>query len=196
MKHQPDGRSRGPQPGQGGQGHRGSAGSARQSAKPPATTDVCDASEDRLLSGSLRVLPPVFQNYGGAEVMSGPIVTMKVFEDNAMVREMLETPGQGRILVVDGGGSDRCALVGGNLAQLAERNGWAGVLVHGCVRDVAEMIDCQVGIWAIATHPRRCLRTGQGHRDVVLDMAGVMVRPGEWCLADADGVLISDRPIS
>ncbi|MEY4724252.1 MAG: hypothetical protein RL043_401 [Pseudomonadota bacterium] len=129
MKHQPDGRSRGPQAGQGGQGNRGST---RQSATPPATTDVCDASEDRLLSGGLRVLPPVFQNYGGAEVMSGPIVTVKVFEDNAMVREMLETPGQGRILVVDGGGSDRCALVGGNLAQLAERNGWAGVLVHGC----------------------------------------------------------------
>jgi regulator of ribonuclease activity A len=191
MKHQHDGRSRGPQPGQGGRGQSG-----RQTAQPPATTDVCDASEDRLTAGSLRVLPPVFQNYGGAEVMSGPIATLKVFEDNAMVRQVLETLGQGRVLVVDGGGSDRCALVGGQLAQLAERNGWAGVLVHGCVRDVAEMIDCQVGIWAIATHPRRCLRTGQGHSDLVLDIAGVTVRPGEWCLADADGVLISDRPIS
>lgn len=196
MKHQQDGRARGPQGGQGGPGGQGHRGSGRQALKPPATPDVCDASEDRLTSGSLRVLPPVCQNYGGAEVMSGPVVTLKVFEDNAMVRQMLETPGQGRILVVDGGGSDRCALVGGNLAQLAERNGWAGILVHGCVRDVAEMIDCQVGIWAIATHPRRSLRAGQGHTDLVLDIAGVMVRPGEWCLADADGVLISDRPIS
>lgn len=180
-----DSRSRGP---------RGSRG--RPNAAPPSTTDVCDASEERLTSGSLRVLPPVFQNYGGAEVMSGPIATLKVFEDNVMVRKTLETPGQGRILVVDGGGSDRCALVGGNLAQLAEKNGWAGLLVHGCVRDVSEMIECQVGIWAIATHPRRSLRAGQGHADLVLDIAGVLVRPGEWCLADADGVLISDHPLS
>ncbi len=109
-----------------------------------------------------------------------------------MIRATLETPGEGRVLMVDGGGSDRCALVGGNLAALAEKNGWAGVVVYGCVRDVSELIDAQVGVWAISTHPRRSQRLGHGQRDVVIDMAGVTVRPGEFCVADADGILVSE----
>ena len=162
----------------------------------PPTADLCDAHEDRLATGSLRVLPPVFQNYGGEPSMSGRAVTLKCFEDNSHVRQILETPGQGRVLVVDGGGSDRCALVGGNLGLLAVKNGWAGLVVNGCVRDAVELLDCAVGIWAIATHPRRSDRQGIGQRDIPVDMAGVVVRPGDWCYADADGILVSDNKLA
>lgn len=164
-------------------------------ASSPATTDLCDAHEPALKSGALRVLPPVFQNYGGEALASGPIVTLKCFEDNSLIRSTLETAGQGRVLMVDGGGSDRCALVGGNLAELALKNGWAGVVVNGCVRDAMELVECPVGIWAMATHPRRSEKAGGGQKDLVIDMAGVLVRPGEWCYADADGILISDRKL-
>ena len=160
--------------------------------RPLPTTDLCDAHEEALKSGSLRVLPPVFQNYGGEPEMAGPIATIKCFEDNSVVRQVLETPGQGRVLMVDGGGSDRCALVGGNLGKLAEKNGWAGVVVNGCVRDVIELSECGVAIWAMASHPRRSDRQGLGSRDVVIDMAGVRVSPGQWCYGDADGILVSD----
>lgn len=162
---------------------------------PPPTADLCDAHEEALTSGALRVLPPVFQNYGGEAVAFGPIATIKCFEDNSLVRKALETPGQGRVLMVDGGGSDRCALVGGNLGLLAQKNGWAGVIVNGCVRDTAELAEIPVGIWAMASHPRRSDRQGIGQTDLVLDVAGVRVSPGDWCYADSDGILVSDRKL-
>lgn len=165
-------------------------------ALPAPTADLCDAHEAALKSGSLRVLPPIFQNYGGEAEMAGPVATLKCFEDNSMVRKALESPGQGRVLVVDGGGSDRCALVGGNLGLLAVKNGWAGVIVNGCVRDTIELSECAVGIWAMASHPRRSDRQGVGQADVVLDMAGVRVSPGNWCYADADGILVSDNKLT
>jgi regulator of ribonuclease activity A len=96
---------------------------------------------------------------------------------------------------VDGGGSDRCALVGGNLALLAVKNGWAGIIVNGCVRDTAEIVEAEVGIWAMATSPRRSDRQGLGQLDIPIDMAGVRVAPGNWCYADSDGILISDRKL-
>ena len=178
---------------------RSSPGADRSpgAARPPCppTADLCDAHEDMLKAGGLRVLPPVFQNYGGEASMAGPVVTLKCFEDNSQVRQLLETAGQGRVLVVDGGGSDRCALVGGNLGLLAEKNGWAGVLVNGCVRDSEALSECAVGVWAMATHPRRSDRQGVGYRDVPVDIAGVLVRPGDWCYADGDGVLVSDKKL-
>ncbi|MEY3981378.1 MAG: hypothetical protein RLZZ281_247 [Pseudomonadota bacterium] len=179
--------------------HRSGGGSAPKSARatlPLPTADLCDAHEEALKAGSLRVLPPVFQNYGGEAEMVGPITTIKCFEDNSLVRKALEGPGQGRVLIVDGGGSDRCALVGGNLGQLAVKNGWAGILVNGCVRDTLELLECPVGIWAMASHPRRSDRQGSGQTDVVLDVAGVRVSPGNWCYADADGVLVSDKKLA
>ena len=157
------------------------------------TPDLCDAHEPLLASGALRVLPPVFQNYGGAEAMAGQIVTLKCFEDNAMLRTVLETPGKGRVLMVDAGGSDRCALVGGNLAEIAQAKGWAGIVLHGCVRDLAELIEAQVGVWAIANNPRRAAKLGLGQKDTPIDMAGVLVHQGEWCYADADGILVSAK---
>ncbi len=110
-----------------------------------ATADLCDAHEDQLALGTVRVLEPVFHLFSRAECFSGEAVTLKVFEDNALVRATLEEQGAGRVLVVDGGGSLRCALVGGNLAQIAEQNGWAGVVVNGCVRDALELNEVNVG---------------------------------------------------
>ncbi|GAA4019826.1 ribonuclease E activity regulator RraA [Actimicrobium antarcticum] len=156
-----------------------------------STCDVCDANEDKLGVGDLTVLPPLFQSYGLHRQFSGPAATLKLFEDNVLVRTLLETPGLGRVLVVDGGGSLRCALVGGNLGKLAEKNGWSGILVHGCIRDVDELNACAVGIRALAAHPQRSHRKGAGETGLNVVIAGVMVRPGDWIYADADGVLVS-----
>ncbi len=159
------------------------------------TTDLCDANEALLADGSLRVLAPLFQPYGAEPAFAGPVATLRCFEDNSLVRTALEEPGQGRVLVVDGGGSLRCALLGGNLAKLAEQNGWAGVLVNGCVRDVDEIAACRVGVRALASHPRKSDKRGIGQRDLVVEFAGSRIAPGEWCYADRDGVLISARPL-
>lgn len=155
------------------------------------TCDICDTHEDKLVDGSLTVLATVFRSFGKRQRFAGPARTLKVFEDNVLVRAALETPGEGSVLVVDGGGSLRCALVGGNLGKLAEQNGWAGILVNGCVRDSVELSACDVGIRALATHPRRSVRKGAGERDLVVDVAGVSIRPGDWIYADEDGVLVS-----
>jgi regulator of ribonuclease activity A len=160
-----------------------------------ATTDLCDDHPELLENGSLAVLPPVFRHYGRRVRFAGPAVTLKVFEDNALVRATLETPGDGRVLVIDGGGSLRRALVGGQLALLAQNNGWAGIVVDGCVRDTEELDACDVGIRALAAIPRRSARNGVGERDVRVQIAGVTVAPGHWVYADADGILVCDRPL-
>ena len=154
-------------------------------------TDLCDDFEDEV-----RVLEPGFQNYGAVTTFAGPVTTLKVFEDNALVRATLETPGEGRVLVVDGGASVRCALVGGHLGQLAERNRWAGVVVWGAVRDSEELRQCHVGIRALATNPRKSVKKGGGARDVSVTIAGVTIAPGEWLAADADGIIIATRTLA
>ncbi len=161
-----------------------------------ATCDLCDANENKLADGSLAILPPIFEKFGRHSRFAGPARTLKVFEDNVLVRAALETPGEGSVLVVDGGGSLRCALVGGNLGVLAQKNGWAGIIVNGCVRDSVELNQCEVGIRALATHPRRSIRKGVGDKDLAVDIAGVSVRPGDWIYADEDGVLVSGSPLA
>lgn len=156
-----------------------------------ATTDLCDAHEDKLVAGTLRVLDPVLRPYGGAVRFAGPAATLRIFEDNSLVRTALEQDGAGRVLVVDGGGSLRCSLVGGNLGALAEKNGWAGIVVDGCVRDSAELRACNVGVLALATHPRKSDKRGVGERDVPVTLLGARIAPGEWIYADTDGVLVS-----
>jgi regulator of ribonuclease activity A len=156
-----------------------------------ATCDICDAQENRLADGTLAVLPPVFKAFGRQSQFSGPAVTLKVFEDNSLVRSTLETPGHGRVLVVDGGASLRCALVGGMLAVLAEKNGWAGIIVNGCVRDVEEIDACNIGVRALAIHPQRSARKGVGDSNLQVMIAGVAMRPGDTIYADADGVLVA-----
>jgi len=160
------------------------------------TCDICDAHEDKLAGRGLTVLPPVFTAYGGRLKFAGPATTLKVFEDNALVRATLETPGNGHVLVIDGGGSRRCALVGGNLAQLAERNGWAGIVVDGCIRDSEEINACAIGVRALATHPQRSIKKGDGERNVRARIAGVAVDPGNWIYADADGVLVAAEKLA
>ncbi len=159
------------------------------------TCDLCDAHEPLLAQGSLRVLPPVFLSFGAKSQFAGPAATLRLFEDNGMVRSTLETAGQGRVLVIDGGGSLRCALVGGNLAVLAEKNGWAGIIVHGCVRDTAEINACQIGVRALAAMPVRSVKKGGGEAEVTITIAGVRIAPGQWIYADADGVLVADQAL-
>lgn len=159
------------------------------------TTDLCDANEGLLAEGSLRVAAPIFQAYGAQPAFAGPVSTLRCFEDNSLVRSALEEAGQGRVLVVDGGASLRCALLGGNLAKLAEKNGWAGVIVNGCVRDVDEIAECRIGVRALASHPRKSDKRGIGQRDAVVEFAGCRVAPGEWCYVDRDGILFAAEPL-
>jgi regulator of ribonuclease activity A len=154
-----------------------------------ATCDLCDSHKTDS-DGAFRVLPPVFRDFGGRRRFAGPISTVKCFEDNTLVKAALDEPGQGRVLVVDGGASLRRALVGGNLGAAAARNGWAGVLVDGAVRDVAELAALDVGIRALAPMPLPTEKRNEGQRDVPVVIQGVIVRPGEWLYADEDGIVV------
>jgi regulator of ribonuclease activity A len=151
----------------------------------PATTDLCDAHPE------IRVCEPVFRIFGGRVRFSGTITTLKVFEDNTLIKQAVESPGEGRVLVVDGGGSTRCGLVGGNLAVSAARNGWAGIVVYGYIRDAEELGGQPLGIRALGAFPRkseRGLHSGQSGRTVVF--AGVVFREGDWLCADRDGIVV------
>ena len=161
-----------------------------------STCDLCDAHAERLAAGTLAALPPVFTAFGKRRAFSGPAGTLKVFEDNALVRSTLERAGQGRVLVIDGGGSLRSALVGGNLGVLAVTNGWAGIIVYGAIRDSVELDACDTGIRALALHPQRSARKGVGDTDVRVMIAGVAVVPGNWIYADEDGILVSHEALT
>jgi regulator of ribonuclease activity A len=158
-----------------------------------ATCDLCDPHKADT-GDAFRVLPPVFRHFGGRAAFAGPVRTVRCFEDNTSVKALLEGPGQGAVLVVDGGGSLRRALVGGNIASAAGRNGWAGVLVHGAVRDMAELEAADVGLMALALMPMPSDRQRPGEVDVPLQIEGVWVRPGDWLYADADGVVVTAAP--
>jgi len=151
-----------------------------------ATADVCDAAEK-----AVAVLPVEFQDFGGAVDFAGPAVTLRTLEDNTKVRATLESKGEGRVLVVDGDGSRRVALLGGNLAALAANNNWAGVVIYGCVRDRHELIREDVGIKAIGACPRKSEKLDRGDLDVEIAIGGVTIHPGDWVIADADGVVIA-----
>lgn len=151
-----------------------------------ATTDLSDQHGD-----AVQVADPIFRDFGGHTTFHGPAKTLKLFEDNSLVRAQLEQPGEGRVLVVDGGGSLRCALVGDQLGALGVANGWAGILVYGCIRDSAVIGTQMIGVKALATHPRKSLKKGVGEEDLTVCFAGVRISPGDWVYADADGVLVS-----
>lgn len=158
-----------------------------------ATCDLCDNHKNDT-SGDFRVLPPVFRNFGGVQKFCGPVSTVKCFEDKSLVKAAVDSAGEGRILVVDGGASLRRALLGGNLGATAAKNGWAGVVVDGCVRDVAELAQCHTGIRALATMPLPTEKRNQGQRDVAVQIQGVWVRPGDWLYADQDGMVVTPAP--
>ncbi|MFP5307877.1 MAG: ribonuclease E activity regulator RraA [Gammaproteobacteria bacterium] len=155
-----------------------------------ATTDLSDAHPEA------QVAEPIFGDFGGRLAFHGPIRTVKVFEDNAMVRALLEERGEGHVLVVDGGGSTRCALVGGNLGQLGVDNGWAGIVVYGYIRDSEEIAQQEIGVKALGTHPRKSEKgLHNGKREMTLQFAGVTFKPGAWLYADADGIVVADEAI-
>ncbi|MCU7919505.1 MAG: ribonuclease E activity regulator RraA [Candidatus Thiodiazotropha sp. (ex Epidulcina cf. delphinae)] len=153
------------------------------------TADLYDIHEEML-----QVCNPGFRHYGGHHVFHGPIATLKCFEDNALVRDQLDQPGQGRVLVVDAGGSLRCAMLGDLLAQKAVDNGWAGILIYGCIRDVAEIGEMSLGVMALATNPRKSIKQGSGEVGGEVNFTGVTFRPGEWLYADEDGVVVLAEP--
>lgn len=157
------------------------------------TCDLCDVHKGDQ-SGAFRVLPPMFKSYGGREAFAGLVSTVKCHEDNTSVKDAVESPGKGRVLVVDAGGSMRHALVGGNLAATAARNGWAGVVVDGCVRDAAELAAVDIGIRALALMPLPTERRNAGQADVPVRIQGITVRPGDWLVADADGMVVLTEP--
>jgi len=155
-----------------------------------ATTDLCDAHGD-----AVRVVAPIFRDFGGAERFGGRVATLKVHEDNVLVRRALEEPGEGRVLVIDGGGSLRVALLGDQLAALGAGNGWAGVVVHGAVRDSAALATMAFGVKALGVHPRKSAKNGWGERDVPVTFGGVTFSPGEWLYADADGIVVASAAL-
>lgn len=154
------------------------------------TADLCDEFEQ-----SVGVAEPLLRDYGGNKSFYGSLTTVKVFEDNVLVRETLETDGQGRVLVVDGGGSTRCALVGDRLAQLAYENGWTGIVVDGCIRDSEEISRIPVGVKARHAVPKKSAKRGIGERDVPVRFAELTFTPGHYLYADPDGIVVADRDL-
>lgn len=151
-----------------------------------ATADLCDAHPD-----AVRVCQTAFRTFGKVTAFSGPLRTLSVLDDNALVRATLERPGQGAVLVINGGGSLKRALVGDNLARLAIDNGWAGIVVHGAVRDSAVLDTMDIGVKAVGTIPVRADRDGLGEIDIPTAFGGVIFTPGDWLYADADGVVVA-----
>lgn len=154
-----------------------------------STADICDAYPDHVSVSDL-----AFRDYGGVTTFSGQVETVRCFEDNSMVSATLEQPGEGRVLVVDGGSSMRVALLGDRLGALALSNGWTGVVVEGCVRDVATLHELPIGVKALGSCPMRSHKRGEGQVGLMLRLGRMDVRSGWWLYADADGVLTLPYP--
>ncbi|MCH2191245.1 MAG: ribonuclease E activity regulator RraA [Gammaproteobacteria bacterium] len=156
-----------------------------------STPDLCDAYEEKV-----RVLEPIFNNYGGVKSFFGPAVTIKCYEDNSVVKKLVSTPGDGQIIVMDGGGSLRRAILGDMLAEKAAQNGWSGLVINGCIRDVDEIGQTNLGVKAINVHPMKTDKRGIGDLNVAVQMAGQTIKPGEWIYADNNGVIVSADELS
>lgn len=152
--------------------------------------DICDEFYEEI-----RVLDPVFRDFGARRRFCGPIVTVKCFEDNSLVREQVQSEGRGRVLVVDGGGSTRRALLGDQLAASAAQNGWQGLLIYGCVRDVEILETIDLGIKALNSIPVKTDKRGEGQLDLPVHFAGAQIVPGEYLYADVNGVIVAVRDL-
>ncbi|WP_249672949.1 ribonuclease E activity regulator RraA [Pseudomonas abieticivorans] len=150
------------------------------------TPDLCDAYPEQVT-----VLEPMFSNFGGRDSFGGEIVTIKCFEDNSLVKSQADLPGKGKVLVVDGGGSLRCALLGDMIAENAAKSGWEGLVIYGCVRDVDVLAQTDLGVQALASHPKKTQKRGVGELNVPVTFAGVTFKPGEFIYADNNGVIVS-----
>lgn len=155
-----------------------------------ATADLYDEyGED------LQIARPMFNDYGGNKQFSGPASTVKVFEDNSLVRAALEEPGEGKVLVVDGAASLRCALLGDMLAELGVKNGWVGVIVNSCIRDSVMIGKMAIGVKALNTNPRKSVKKGVGERDVTVAFADITIKPGDYIYADEDGFVVANNKL-
>ncbi len=154
----------------------------------PTTADLYDEHE-----GKVQVLSVLLQTYGKKPCFSGAVATVKCHEDNTQVKAALETPGLGRVLVVDGGASIRCALMGDKLARMAVQHGWQGIIVNGCIRDSVLVNTIDIGIKALGTNPKKSVKKGAGDKDIPVRFGDVVFTPGAWLYADADGVLLCNE---
>ena len=153
--------------------------------------DLCDAYPEQV-----RVLAPLLKNYGGKKNFGGKIVTIKCYEDNSLVAQQVTQPGAGQVLVVDGGGSLRCGLLGDNLALQASRNQWQGIVVFGCIRDVDLINGMDLGVQALATHPMKSIKRQVGLFNESVTFGGITFVPGEYLYADNNGLLVSAESLS
>lgn len=151
-----------------------------------STADLCDKYEEKL-----QIATPIFNDYGGNIRFYGAVSTIKVYEDNSLVRTALEEPGQGRVLAVDGGGSLNCALLGDLLAGLGKKNSWSGIIIYGCIRDAMIIVNIKIGVKALNTHPRKSVKRNSGEHDVPINFANVDIIPGHYIYADHDGFVVS-----
>lgn len=154
------------------------------------TPDLCDEFPE------VHVVEPGFRNFGGVEAFGGEIVTVKCFEDNSIVKEQVAQPGQGRVMVVDGGGSRRAALLGDMLAEKAAANGWSGLVIFGCIRDVDVIGKTSLGVQALATHPRKTEKRGAGDLNVPVTFHGTTFQPGHFIYADNNGIVVSEKDLN
>ncbi len=150
------------------------------------TPDLCDAYAEKI-----QVVAPMFRNYGARDSFGGEIVTVKCFEDNSVVKQQVDQPGAGKVMVVDGGGSMRAALLGDMLAERAAKNGWEGILIYGCIRDVDVIGVTDLGVQALGTHPMKTDKRGLGDLNVPVTFGGVAFIPGQYVYADNNGVIVS-----
>ncbi|MBT8142030.1 MAG: ribonuclease E activity regulator RraA [Gammaproteobacteria bacterium] len=155
------------------------------------TADLCDQFIDEL-----QVAESYLIGFGGKEMFGGEIYTVKVFDDNVLVKQTLASPGKGRVLVVDGAASNYCALMGDNLATLAMQNDWAGVVINGCIRDARQIGEMDVGVYALGTCPRKSRKAGEGDVQIPVAFAGILFKPGHFLYADEDGIVVAERDLS
>jgi regulator of ribonuclease activity A len=154
-----------------------------------STPDLSDEAPE------VRALELQFYNFGAIKQFSGRAVTIKCHEDNSLVKQCVDEAGAGRVIVVDGGGSQRRALLGDMLADKAAANGWAGLVINGVIRDVDEIGQTNLGVQALGTCPIKTEKLGVGQRDIVIHMGGVDIAPGDYVYADNNGVIVSKRAL-
>lgn len=157
---------------------------------PISTPDLCDEHGD-----AVEVLDPLFKHYGGHRQFGGQVTTVKCFEDNSKVAELVKTPGNGQVLVVDGGGSPRRSLLGDNLAAAAVKNGWSGVVIFGYLRDVEEIEPMPLGVMALGSIPRKTEKRDLGDVNVPVTFAGVTIVPGDYLYADGTGIIVAKHAL-
>lgn len=152
--------------------------------------DICD---DFL--PQLQILEPLFTAFGGRKKYFGEVVTVKCFEDNSFVKQSLDSDGRGKVLVVDGGGSLRCALLGDILGAMAAENGWQGILINGCARDVEILKTIDLGVSALNCYPLKSNKRNEGQLNIPVSFAGVSFLPGQYLYADENGIVVAEKEL-